>query len=230
MFLQNKLYLLLPLLTLISAPANADYLQDKCNQLYKQNPPQVSITYNYGQLKYDNSKSTEELNDIFNKINPDSNAKNVHGLTDMSPHLTTMTEVKQIQIEDGATCFLPNHLEIKMWYEPTVYISKSLQNGTCRYNITVRHELTHLDLGHYALYVFAKSLKKSVPHILSSVQPQVQKSYSADPNTIVNQITDAYQQKVMVQFKKFKELLEKYNHIIDTEDNYIKEGKLCPNG
>lgn len=228
MFFPNKIYLLLPLLTLMSAPANADYLQDKCNQLYKQNPPQVTITYNYGQLKYDNSKSTEELNDIFNKINAGSHAKNIHGLTDMSPHLTTMTEVQQVQLEDGAVCFLPHILEIKMWYEPTVYISQSLQNGTCRYNITVRHELTHLDLGHHALYVFAKSLKKSVPHILSSVPPQVQKSSSADGNAVVNQMTNTYQEKVMVQFNKFKKLLEEYNHVIDTKDNYIQEGKLCP--
>lgn len=228
MLFLNKIYLLLPLSVLLSAPANADSLQDKCSQMYRQNPPKVSITYNYGQLKYDNGKSTNELNAIYNKTNTENRAQHIHGLTVLAPHVTTAAEVQSIVSSNDTACFLPRSLEIKIWYEPTVYIADSLQNGTCRYNTTVRHELTHLDLGHHALYLFAKSLKASVPQILSAVSPRVEKSFSANGKTITNQMTEAYQKQVLIRFEKFKNNLEKYNRIIDTPENYAIETKLCP--
>ena len=208
--------------------AYADELQDKCKEIYRKNPPEVNITYNYGKLKFDNSKTTEELDELYNEINPGENAKNIHGLTHLSPQEVTVVTTNSQMISADKLCFYPGKIEINIWYDPVIFIAKSLEIGSCRFNVTLRHEQTHLDLGHHALYLFAKSLKGAVPHILSQVSPIVEDMKTADAPKITQNMTETYQNLVKMYFEKFKNWQQKYNGMIDTLENYAAESKLCP--
>ncbi|MBR1601232.1 MAG: hypothetical protein IJ677_06605 [Alphaproteobacteria bacterium] len=213
---------------LISGNSFADTAQEKCNALYEAGLPIVNITYNYGKLRYDNSKTSEELDALYNEINRDGRAKNIHGLTHLSPQVVTVVTTTSVPLDSENICFYPSRIEINMWYEPIVYLAKSLKIGSCRFNVTVRHEQTHLDLAHHALYLFAKSLKEAMPYIISQSHPVIENIKTADGSKIVQDMTEEYQSKVKLYFEEFKQKQQKYNAIIDTDENYVEEAKLCP--
>lgn len=227
MYSWEKIFLQILLVVAIVKPLRADVLTDKCNEMYKANPPEVKIIYNYGKLKYDTTKSEEELADLYKKVSSETASDKIQGLTYLAPHITTVVVADTKMLDSKKFCFYPKEIEIKMWYEPTIYIAKSLQVGSCRFNTVVRHEQTHLDLGHHALYLLAKSIKKEVPTILSKVTPQVEDIVTLDGGKSVREMTDKYQEQVKVYFDSFKKNLEKYNKVIDAHENYVEETKLC---
>lgn len=213
---------------LVVKSASASTLDELCDEIYKNNPPKFFITYNFGQLKYDGTKTSAELEKIYKTINSENNAShNINGLTYLEPNVTTTVRLNSQALDKAHYCFYPEEVNIKAWYNPTVYISNSLKSGSCRFNVTVRHEQTHLDLGHYALYLFAKSLRRNEGEIVSSVKPIVESITTFDGNRVVKEMTDAYHDRVKIYFEEFKKNLEKYNNIIDTSDNYRQETQLC---
>lgn len=224
----KKIFVATILSVLSANSANAGELEDKCAEIYMYNEPEVTITYNYGQLKYDNSKTDEELKALYSQVNPGSSVKNIQGLTYLEPSVTTgVSDIKLEMVDNEHFCFYPAKIDIKIRYNPTVYVINTLPPKTCRFNVTVRHEQTHLDLGHHALFLFAKSLREAVPDILSSTEPIVESVSSANSTKVLQDMTNAYHEKVKTHFEVFKNNLVKYNNLIDTSDNYIDETKLC---
>lgn len=214
-------------LVINSSPALADGPIDKCIKLAQKNEPEVVIKYNYGKLQYDAGKTSDELKSLYLERKKDNSANKITGLTDLSPQLVTSVQVDAELADGNNFCFYPNKIEIKVWYNPVVHIVNSLKPGSCRFNTTIRHEQTHLDLGHHSLYVFAKSLKKAVPQILSAVQPRVEDAKTVSGAKVVEEMTNAYQNEVKKYFEIFKNNLEQYNALIDTAENYAVESRLC---
>ena len=227
MYSWGKIFLQILLFATIVKPLKADVLTDKCNEMYRANPPEIKVIYNYGKLKYDTGKSDEELANLYKKVSNETASDKIQGLTYLAPHITTVVVADTKMLDSRKFCFYPKEIEIKMWYEPTVYIAKSLKVGSCRFNTVVRHEQTHLDLGHHALYMLAKSIKKEMPVILNKVTPLVENVDTLDGGKSVREMTDKYQEQVKVYFDDFKKNLEKYNKVIDAHENYVAETKLC---
>ena len=208
--------------------AFADTPQEECMESYMKNPPKLNIVYNYGQLKFDSSKSVEELGEIYKVVFPGKKSATIHGLTDLEPSITTGVTLTATLIDEKNYCFYPQEISIRMWYTPTVYIVNSLPPGSCRFNTTVRHEQTHLDLAHQALYALAETLRGAEADILASVSPIVGDP-SFDGDKIAKQLTDGYHEKVKYYFEEYKKITEKYNGVIDSPENYIFETGLCLN-
>ena len=187
------------------------------------------ISYNYGNLEYDNSKDEDGLLKIFEEVEPGKGSHNIHGLTALSPHISMKTMVKYDNLDSGRYCFYPQTIEVKLWYEPKVYILNSLQPGTCRFNITVRHEQTHLDLGHSALYFFAQRVKQKLPQIIKDVGPRVESDNNSGENLnmVAQYLNQDYQKQLEELFLQFKENLDSKNAIIDSVENYQYETLLC---
>ena len=209
-------------------PAFANTPEEKCMKSYKENPPKINITYNYGDLKFDNTKSVAELGEIYKTIFPGKGSSTIHGLTNLEPGVVTGVKTTVTFIDDERFCIYPEEINIKMSYNPTVYIANSLEPGSCRFNTTVRHEQTHLDLAHHALYVLADTLRDAEAEILASVSPIVTDA-DFDVDKITKQLTDAYHEKIKDYFDEYKKITEKYNGIIDSPENYMFETGLCFN-
>lgn len=207
---------------------NASYLSQQCRRIYRKKVPEFLISYNFGELRYDTSKTSEELEELYKKISPDaSGLGNINGLTYLSPHVVTLTQMTVEALDAENYCVFPLKIEIKTWYDPVVYIVNSLEPNSCRFNVTLRHEQTHLDLGHRSLYLFAKSLREAMPEILESVPPRVEKADSFNASSVVKVMTDDYQAQIMIYFDKFKDSLMEQNSLIDSAKNYLEESKLC---
>ena len=52
------------LLSETAIAASRAYLQKKCRETMKNNPPEISINYNYGELSYNHDLSVEEIKQI----------------------------------------------------------------------------------------------------------------------------------------------------------------------
>lgn len=234
-FAQTFLYLLAACAAAKSAcAADSAYEQkiyERCLEIAAGHQPEISVTYNYGQLKYDTGKTETEIEALYKKINPGEKAKSGKwlGLTSLQPQTSAAVTPEADVIDDKYACFYPGKVEIKIWYEPVVYISSSLKPGSCRFNTTVRHEQTHLDIGHHALYLFAKSVKRNINSIIDMrSSARIALIQNADGDKIIKEMTDQSFARLKNHFDIFKDNLIKYNRIIDTDQNYKDETALCP--
>ena len=199
----------------------------QCRQQMNNNPPIIDITYNYGELRYDTTKTSAELEKIHDKSKPIYGQ--MHGLTQTSPKLLIETKINGQQINDKA-CFYPERVKISISYSPILYIMKDLKPGSCKFNLTLRHEQTHLDISHLALKEFAKKLKKQVPLIVKDIGPLVKNLSNENDDTkqAAKEINQAYNKQIEVLFELFKKTLEEENGKIDNAENYSFESSLCP--
>ena len=221
--------IVLGLMSGVAQAASYEYSYKQCKDIMKQNPPEINIVYNYGDLVYDNSKNAEELVELFKEVEPNHEANNIYGLTALSPHISMKTTVQYDNLNSGRYCFYPRTIDIKVWYEPKVYILNSLKIGSCRFNVTVRHEQTHLDFGHHALPIFAGIIKKELPQVINDVGPRVESDNNSDENLamVAQYLNQDYHKQIEVLFDEFKEGLDEQNALIDSVENYQEENLLC---
>ena len=198
----------------------------QCRQQMNNNPPVIDITYNYGELRYDTTKTSAELEKIHDKNKPIFG--HMHGLTQTSPKLLIETKINGQQLEDKA-CFYPARVKISLSYTPVLYIMKDLKPGSCKFNLTLRHEQTHLDISHLALKEFAAQLKEQIPLIIKDIGPIVKNLSDEDDSTqkAAREMNQSYNKQMEVLFELFKKTLEEENGKIDTAENYRFESSLC---
>ena len=210
--------LLLPVSTVYAASYARDV--EKCAKIMEENPAEVTVTYNFGEIKYDFSKSSKEI--PLPQKGVEVNGV-INGLTEFSPSvgLESILDVKALS--EDRYCLYPKKVKVTIWYEPKVYIAKDLKKGSCRYELTMRHEQTHLQIAHQIILMSAQALKVQSPLILKRVGPQV----SRQPMEAKMDLETIYQQRVNELGKVFASALEQKNKELDTEENYAKEDTLC---
>ena len=210
------------LLISVSTVQAASYKKDveRCAAIMKENPAEVEVIYNFGELKYDFSKIGDDI-PVPDYATDDGGT--VNGLTELDPHFGVETVTTASPLSDGRQCFYPRKVTAKIWYKPTVYIAEGLKKSSCRFKVTMRHEQTHLDIGHQVLLMFAQALKVQIPIILDRVGPQV----SRQKKETMKQTGDAYNKKIIELNSVFINALKQKNMELDTHENYSNEDKLC---
>lgn len=204
-------------------------LVQKCKEEYKANPPEVEVLYNYGDLEFDNSKSAAEMAKLLQQNYPKVSSKKINGLTQFMPYVFIESSANRLVMDDFA-CYYPKHVRIVVGYKPTVYIRNDIPLGGCRFNVTLRHEQTHLDIAHLSLKQFAQKVKRVFPQIVNDVGIKYL-SYKADEsgNATSAKINETYKNQLNVLFNRFVDELTEQQMRIDTPENYKEETALCPN-
>ena len=94
----------------------------------------------------------------------------------------------------------------------------------------MRHEQTHLDIGHLSLQNFARRLKDEFPSIVEKIGPTLKsrtdKVFAVD--AVAQEMNEVYHEQLKVLFDDFVQKLLEENARIDSEENYKYEQKLCP--
>lgn len=211
--------------------ATFGYSAQQCKAKMRANPPQINIVYSFGSLRLDNTKDSTEIENILEQIDSKKPAHFVNGLTLLSPYAQVENNVAA-EIVGGHLCYYPKQIQINIGYKPIVYISKNLLNNSCRFTLTIRHEQTHLDIGHLSLQKFVHRLKKEFSPIVTNIGPIVklpsENSYNAD--SAAKELNNEYHSQLKVLFDDFVQKLLEENSRIDTDENYEAERRLCPNG
>lgn len=208
--------------------ASLGYARKMCLKQMTENPPQVEIKYNYGDLKIDHEQSAEQLAEMMSELYPLKVNHKMNGLTSLSPYAVVESDIVRVGV-GGYLCYYPQKVSVIMGYDPTVYIRNDLSENTCRYDVTMRHEQTHLDIGSLSLERFVQTLKTSIPDIIKSagviVRPMTDKTAADETSAALNNL---YRQKVGVLFNTFVQDMIKQQIRIDSMESYEYEGSLCP--
>lgn len=225
------------------------YLQEKCNELKRQDTPKISVVYNYGILKYDFGLTSDEIEALFNKTRNEkkSSVKKVeindlfggigcakgnykrsasgtktYGLTVQSSYNNIQLQIINAEISSGYYCVYPAEIEIFTGFNSptTIYISKDLDKTSCRYRKTLLHEYHHVDVAYIAMNAYLNALKSRLPEILANMKGAV--------------VSEGKQADFSSYYKKIDSLYQFYIHKwneesfkIDTDENYQKEAEIC---
>ena len=208
--------------------ASSGYAMRKCREEYKANPPEIEVLYNYGDLKFDNSQPTEELTKLLRQNYPKASSKKLNGLTQFMPYVFIESNASRMVIGDSA-CYYPKYVRVIIGYKPTVYIRNDIKPGSCRFNVTLRHEQTHLDIAHLSLKKFAQKIKRIFPQIVKDIGFKFV-PYKSDisGNDTSAKINEAYKTQLNTLFNGFVEEMTEQQMRIDTAENYKEETALCP--
>ncbi|MBQ9271502.1 MAG: hypothetical protein IJ218_04480 [Alphaproteobacteria bacterium] len=219
--------LLILFMAVDASAASFEYAARQCKEKMQKNPPNVEIVYSYGSLKLDNTKTTEEIEKIFKQTHQTVEAHKINGLTTLSPYAQLESSI-QAEIVNNRVCYYPKDIRIHVGYKPVVYIASDVSKRGCRFILTVRHEQTHLDIGHLSLQLFAQRLKQEFGQILADVGPVIKARAEEVPiNQMSEQMNQTYHNRLKILFDDFVQKLLTENARIDTEENYRKESDLC---
>ena len=205
------------LLSETAIAASRAYLQKKCRETMKNNPPEILINYNYGELSYNHDLSAEEIKQLFRKKNKFQEDTIYYGLTLLNFYQSFDIEYHKEERENGDfMCVFPRKIKIFVGFaDPTIYLNKTLEDDSCLQQKTLRHELNHLDNAHTFLKALVLALKANISQIIMDTGPV----FDENSNVYFSQIksfTDVYNEK----WKKNDALLDNY-------ENYHKEAKIC---
>ena len=203
------------------------YMEQKCQRLMRENPPKVSVTYNYGELRYDFSKNRGELEKIFQAISPEKEKiGEINGVTLLNPKVETSSEMNLEELSAEYACLFPKEVVLRIMFDnPVIYILKNLPEDTCLYKQTLRHEQTHADIGHSALYLFAKAANKQLKGKVVEKGSRIVTAENVEQT--VQEMNKSYQDDVSVLFNIFVKVLKKEQAELDSPENYAKESALC---
>ena len=132
--------------------ASFEYAVRQCKDRMQKNPPKIEIAYNYGALQLDTMKTSDEIKEILKKTHPKMKIRRVNGLTTLSPYAQLESSI-QSELVNNRICYYPRDIRINVGYKPVVYIASDISKNGCRFILTIRHEQTHLDIGHLSLYL-----------------------------------------------------------------------------
>ncbi|MBR1825734.1 MAG: hypothetical protein IJ770_04015 [Alphaproteobacteria bacterium] len=207
--------------------ASFEYAVRQCKDRMQKNPPKIEIAYNYGALKLDNTKTSEGIEEVFKSTHPNVKVKRINGLTTLSPYAQLESSIQSESV-NNRICYYPRNIRINIGYKPVVYIASDISKAGCRFILTVRHEQTHLDIGHLSLELFVRRLKEDFPHLISEIGPVVKTRSEEIPiDEMSKQMNTTYHNHLKILFDDFVQKLLAQNAHIDTDENYQKESELC---
>ncbi len=203
------------------------FMQRRCNELFLSLPVEIEINYDLGKLEYDSSKSNDELAELYSAHNSGRKAENtVNGLTVQNGYFRLTLDIENRTIRRGYKCYYPSKITIDTGYkDSTVYLAKNLKSGSCRFELTKRHEYTHLALGKAGLEAQIALIRKMLPSIIKKHGAIV----SEESKDLAEQeIFDAYNKDIGELRQMTADITSKEQQKLDTKENYMRETKLCP--
>jgi hypothetical protein len=151
------------------------------------------------------------------------------GLTLSSTSFLTQANVSAINnVENSLTCFdITYNLNIKA--KDDVYITNSLQKGTCEYNAALRHEYLHVQIHKNIIANNIEYFKTYIHQSLNEFLNVIYGSQTKSPR-----LSRVETQLAIYMNGKIHELLETYTQFereeqqkIDTAQEYLKVRREC---
>ena len=201
-------------------------MQQQCFAIAMENPPQVEVKYNYGQLKINNELDEKQLQKFHYEMTQEK-AENLNGLTSLQPSilLDGLNNMDYRQMPNGYLCLFPTALKVEIEYDPVIYIRKDILQGTCRYDLTLRHEYTHVDIAYTAMNMVVRAFRQQLPEIAFGTGVMVMSPEDAE--TTLKQMNDKYQAQASQIWDLFRKVLDEQHKKLDVHETYARETAMC---
>ncbi|MEZ0225167.1 MAG: hypothetical protein ACAH83_11480 [Alphaproteobacteria bacterium] len=128
----------------------------------------------------------------------------------------------------GWYCLSVQEIKIKVNYTPTIYLASELQEGTCRYEVTLQHEARHVNIDIITYNEFLPVLRQVVQDTANGIGvigPLKPENLIRERDRIVDKLRPPLEAKVM----EIGKIFNNRQQTIDTRQAYLREGALCPN-
>lgn len=223
----QKFFIILTAVSFVPVCADAAsryYWKRRCLEYMNANPAEIEISYNFGQLQYNNTLSSK---DIQKKVTPNDSVQagtKYMGLTLMNHYnkVYVMSSVPQ-ELGDGYYCTYPIRVQVITGYaEPTVYLANSMKKNSCLYRKTLRHEYQHVDNAHIYLNLYIQALEKKIPKMIKDIGPLLSTEENPEQN-----LFSLYKKQIDTVYEHYFNEYREKNQKMDTLQNYEKESLLC---
>ena len=215
-----------------ASAASYESLRRQCQELMQQNLPQIKVEYVFGKLNIDNTKSAEELITLSKSINPlVAQTHKIQGLTQLMFSTTMNIETFAQSVDENNICVMPKTVSLHLYFDnPTIYMVNTLKPNTCRWNLVMRHEQTHVDIGHAYFKQMAFELKEKLQSIVNMKSPKIYsyREYNKNNQNMAQKTLQEYEKALRPTVNILQKKLLKQQSLLDTAENYQKETKLCP--
>lgn len=217
----------------VFAVENIESYRRECLGIIKS--PKVDVTSSYGRLRYNFDKDEAFLRQETMKKYEKQDLEMPYdlspiGLTKVREALEVGVTVGQIDVSNGYTCFYPQNISAHLGYSnPTIYIYKGLKKGECLYDLTLRHEKTHMQIYIEALDYFLPIFKETAEGLFDRLGVKVIKK---DKNRDVNErnareFNDMYVKAMEEIVHQWHLEVEAEQLKLDTPEHYIIENSIC---
>lgn len=194
--------------------------------------PIVELVSSYGKLRYNFDKDEaylkRETELKFEAQNEDfSGDFSPIGLTKVRDSFDFDFTAETIKLNHGYLCVYPSKIRMRLEYlMPTIYILKDLKEGSCLYDLALRHEKTHMQIYIEALDYFLPILKEYAESLFDKVGVMVISAYEPE-GMAAQMLHETYLKKIQKKVNDWQTEVEQEQLKLDSPQNYILENSLC---
>lgn len=193
---------------------------ERCNIYFR---PQIILETGYEDLKYDHTKSTDQLMQISGR------EREVWGLTTLQHKSSSKISFEYIKHRNGH-CLSPKKVTIYIGIaDPTIYIFKDLNVGSCHYNLVRRHEEAHMQINIRIFEHFLKIVPQALRKVSQDIKPIYIKDWSskAEVDAAASQISEEYSYILKDFLRQLKDERSIEHFKLDSEDGQHVESQIC---
>lgn len=230
----KKIFFALILSSFFSLSVRADetiekYKVDCLNYI---SSPKVSLQSSYGKLRYNHSKDMEYLGRATAK-----KLEALHKSTQSEFKIMGLTKVRDIfdyettfglfPLNNNYSCVYPESIKARLAYNmPTIYIANNLKKDTCLYDLTVRHENTHMQIYIDAMDYFLPAFKKYLNGQFKEIGVEIV-SQKADVQEVIKKLNEKYLKGAQQKVDAWRKDIENEELKLDTPEHYLMESMIC---
>lgn len=230
----KKIFFALILSVFFNLSASADESEAKYKEdcLKYISSPKVTLESSYGKLRYNYSKDMEYLG----KATAEKLGA-LHKSTQTEFKIMGLTKVRDIfdyestfglfPLSKNYSCVYPESIKVRLAYNmPTIYIANNLQKDTCLYDLTMRHENTHMHIYIDALDYFLPIFKKYLEDQFNTIGIEI---VSSQENTqeVIKKLNEKYLKGARQQVEAWRQEVEEEELKLDTPEHYLMESLIC---
>ncbi|MBR5598974.1 MAG: hypothetical protein IKW39_02930 [Alphaproteobacteria bacterium] len=224
------LIFLLGFVNLVNADENIKRYEEECLSLIEK--PSVSVSSSYGKLRYNYSKDSSFLRKETEKKFAERGLEypkefEPMGLTQIQEGFEVKMNVGTVSVSHGKQCLYPENIDI-FWgyYLPVIYIAKELAEGTCLYDLTLRHEKVHMRIYIEGLDYYLPKLKVVADSLFDKKGVKIIDK-NQDLESSAKEFNEGYVRYVENIVKEWHKEIEAEQMELDSINNYILEAKIC---
>lgn len=189
--------------------------------------PKVILTSSYGKLEYNHSKTSSEITDLAKKLNISEAGLFASGLSTVDINFDIEVKTLAYPIGNFELCVVPQEIKIFLGFDkPTIYLATDLSEGSCEYNMVMRHEQVHHQINKETLEYYLPLFKESSLKISKTLKPIIINDLNKVKPSIL-EITNNYNQKLTPLVNYIKQEMISEQQKLDNPNNYSFEHSLC---
>lgn len=150
----------------------------------------------------------------------------IGGLTHGKINTTYSIQISGKPMPGGTYCVSVEQITVTLDYQPDVYIASEYRPGSCQYNVTLQHEVQHVNLELITLNEFIPRIQAHIRQTVQSLpplQPMTERDIPRARDWIGAQVNNAVQQSLA----QMMQVRDSRQGGIDTPQEYARLAQAC---